>query len=423
MSGGLDQSMLSDKKYISVKISETNLQERNKELSFLLEIGNFLSAAPDLKTLTKGALSKVLEYFDLDAGRIYLLDDEESSFYLAAHQGMEPMGLERLSFHEGFSGKAARTRSFIAQYVSELEDSQRMEMLSKKGLKTIICVPLIVMDKVLGVLNLASGSMISLDQDKIDLCIAVGNQIAIALNNARIYQDLKQKIKALNEKKDTIKFFAYSISHDLKSPAIGICGLAKRLSQRSSLDSTAKAYCDQIYKATEQMLALVEKLNAYIVAKESPLNIERVKVKEITDEIRDEFSAKLNEMKISWSEPDRLPEIFADRVSLLRVFRNLVDNSLKYGGGDLLKIKIGYQESGGYHIFSFSDDGIGIKGADRDKVFELFHRAHTSRGTAGSGLGLAIVKEIVERHRGRAWLSEESDKGTTFYMSFAKLLP
>ncbi|SPD73447.1 ATPase/histidine kinase/DNA gyrase B/HSP90 domain protein [uncultured Desulfobacterium sp.] len=415
--------MISDKKYISIRINESSLRQRNRDLSFLLEIGNFFSVAPDLKTLARGALSKVLKYFDLDAGRIYLLDEDGTSFYLAAHQGMETMGLERLTYDEGFSGKAARTRSFLAQYVSDLEDKERAELLSKKGLKTVICVPLIVMDKVIGVLNLASSSIISLDQDTIDMCISVGNQIASAINNATIYQDLISKINTLNQKKDTIEFFAYSISHDLKSPAIGICGLAKRLNQMSCLDDNAKAYCGQIYKATEQMLSLVEKLNAYIAAKESPLNIERVSIKEIIEEIRGEFSAKLNDRKISWSEPEMLPEIFADRVSLLRVFRNLVDNSLKYGGGDLLKIKIGYQESVGYHIFSFSDDGIGIKGADRDKVFELFHRAKTSQGTAGSGLGLAIVKEIVERHRGRAWLSEEAEKGATFYMSFAKLLP
>lgn len=416
--------MLFNKKYVSIKVDDSEMKERNKELSFLVEMGNFLTISQDLEPLLNGALDKVLDFFSLDAGRIYLLDNEESSFYLAAHKGMETRGLEKLDFDEGFSGKAARTRSFIAQHVSELEDKKRAELLLSKGFKIIICVPLIALDRVLGVMNLASTRIISLDQDKIDICTAIGNQIAIAANNARIYQELQDKIKALNEKKDTIKFFAYSVSHDLKNPAIGVCGLARRLKEKyaDSLDEAGKDCCNRIFKTTEQMLTLVEELNSYITAKESALNIEKVRVKEVTEAIRDEFSARLRERRMAWSEPDTLPEIYADSLSLLRVFRNLVDNALKYGGSDLLGINIGYRENEGYHIFSFSDDGVGIKGADRYKVFDLFHRAETSRGTSGSGLGLAIVKEIAERHGGQAWLDEERQRGVTFYISFAKSL-
>jgi len=416
--------MLINNKYVSIRASASQMKQTNRELAFLLEMSNFLSISLDLKALLRGALSKVLEYFTIEAGRIYLLDDEGSSFYLAAHQGMRPMGLEKLGFDEGFSGKAAKTKSFIAQHVSELEDKQRAQLLLSKGIKIIICVPLIAMHKVVGVMNLSSERIITLDQDKIDLCIAIGNQLAIAASNAKIYQDLQNKIEALNEKKDTIKFFAYSISHDLKSPAIGIYGLVKRLKEKHEnyLNEAGKTCCDQISKASEQMLALVEKLNAYIVAKESPLNIESIRVEEIINEIRDEFSAELEERRIKWSTPEILPEIFADRLSLSRVFRNIVDNALKYGGRNLLEIKIGYTESEKHHIFSFGDDGVGIKGADRDNVFELFHRDETSKGVTGSGLGLAIVREVAERHHGKAWLSPDTEKGSTFHVSIAKSL-
>jgi len=127
--------MLIDNKYVSIRASASQLKQTNRELSFLLEMSNFLSITKDLRALLKGALSKVLEYFHIEAGRIYLLDDEGSSFYLAAHQGMRPMGLEKLGFDKGFSGKAAKTKSFIAQHVSELEDKQRAELLLSKGIK------------------------------------------------------------------------------------------------------------------------------------------------------------------------------------------------------------------------------------------------------------------------------------------------
>ena len=414
--------MLSNKKYISIKFSEAKLKKRNSELSILLEISNFLSTSVELKDLLAGVLSKVLEYFDEEAGRIYLMDGEGQSLNLAAHQGIEIEGLEKMNISDGFSGKAVRTKSFIAQYVSELEDKKRESLLSGKGLKIIICVPLINMDNVVGVMNLARSGMIQLDHNKVDVLMAMGNQIAVAVNNARLYGDLKKKIQILKEKEEMIKFFSYSISHDLKSPAIGVYGFAKRLKEKYKeiLDKRGRAYCDQILKTAEQMVVLLEEINAYVAAKEAPINLENVKVKEITEEIRNEFSDRLRRRRIRWSEPDILPEITADRLGLIRIFRNFVDNALKYGGDNLLEIKIGYKEDKAFHLFSFSDDGVGIKEEDKEKIFKRFQRNETSKGKAGSGLGLAIVKEIAERHQGEAWAETNTNKGTTFYISISK---
>ncbi|MGD9042026.1 MAG: GAF domain-containing sensor histidine kinase, partial [Desulfobacteraceae bacterium] len=378
----------------------------------------------NFQDLVSGALSKVLECFDLDAGRIYLIDNEGRYLYLVAHQGIESKGFEKVHINEGFSGKSARTKSFIAQHVSELENKKRAAFLSSKGFKIIICVPLISMNEVHGVMNLASCKLIGLDQEKIDLFTAIGNQIAVAANNARLYEDLKRKIETLKEKKELIKVFAYSISHDLKSPATSLYGLTKRLQNkcRANLDEKGRACCDQILKTAEQMVTLVEKINAYIVTKENPLNLEKIKVKEITETIRNEFSDILKQRHIKWSEPDTLPEIEADKVALLRVFRNLLDNALKYGGEELREIKIGHEEIKGFHIFSFSDDGVGIKEEHKKRIFEAFQRRETSRGIDGSGLGLTIVKEIAERHQGRAWIDTKRKKGTTFYISISKNL-
>ena len=72
----------------------------------------------------------------------------------------------------------------------------------------------------------------------------------------------------------------------------------------------------------------------------------------------------------------------------------------------------------GYHVFSFSDDGVGIKKGE-EKIFDPFQRNKTSEGTDGSGLGLAIVKEIAERHQGQVWIDTGSKIGTTFHVSFS----
>ncbi len=84
--------------------------------------------------------------------------------------------------------------------------------------------------------------------------------------------------EALKESSEKIKLFAYSVSHDLKSPAIGLYGLTKRLYKDYAdiLDEKGENYCGQILKSAEQIAALVEQINIFISAKEAPLTIERL---------------------------------------------------------------------------------------------------------------------------------------------------
>ena len=273
--------MLGNNKYISIKINDSKMKERNRDLSNLLEMSNLLSSSKNLKTLLAKALSKVMDYFNFETGRIYLMSDTEPYLYLSAHQGLATEGLEKLSLDEGFSGKAALTKCFIAQHVSELEDKNRAAFLSKMGLEIIICVPLISMNRVRGVMNLGSKNTIKLDQGKIDLLTTLGNQVAIAADNAKYYQELQDKIKTLKEKQETIKFIIYSISHDLKSPAIGIYGLTRRFKEKyiQNLDEKGKVYCNQILSASKQMVDLVEKMNEYIVAKRPHIISKRLKLR------------------------------------------------------------------------------------------------------------------------------------------------
>lgn len=228
--------------------------------------------------------------------------------------------------------------------------------------------------------------------------------------------------KELRQTAEKIKLFAYSVSHDLKSPVSGINGLARLLYRQfyGHLGERGRRICEQILKASEQVLALVEEINIYIRTREMPLHFELIKPEEIHCTIRDEFEALLSVRQIQWEAPEGLPEIKADRLSLMRVFRNLVDNALKYGGPRLSRITIGYGDGPDAHIFSVSDDGVGIPREECEKVFALFHRNETARGVEGTGLGLAIVKEIAVKHQGRIWVESEPGRGATFYLAIPK---
>lgn len=249
----------------------------------------------------------------------------------------------------------------------------------------------------------------------------------LARANDQLTTEIEERRRAeaaLQAASEKLKFFAYSVAHDLKSPAIGIHGLTKRLSRhtRDVLDDKGKLYCDQILRVSEHIAALVDKVNVYISAKEARLSIEKVNVGEILQMLKEEFSAQLSLRRIDWRVPETTIEVNADRLCLMRAFRNFVDNSLKYGGERLTRIVMSYEESEDFHIFSVSDDGKGLKAEDCEKIFGVFQRNETSRGVEGAGLGLTIVREIAARHGGSVWVEPRTRKGTTFYLSIARQL-
>ena len=105
----------------------------------------------------------------------------------------------------------------------------------------------------------------------------------------------------------------------------------------------------------------------------------------------------------------------ADKIAILRVFRNLIDNAVKYGGDGLTVIEIGYERSGDRHHFTVRDDGVGIQ--PDESIFKLFQRQSTSDKVEGAGLGLAIVKEIVELHKGEVRVERGQGGGTVIHVS------
>ncbi len=232
----------------------------------------------------------------------------------------------------------------------------------------------------------------------------------------------KRAEEALRKSSGKLESFAYSVMHDLKSPSVGIYGLTELLHKhyKDALDERGRTYCDQILKAAVHLAALVEKINTYVKTKEAPLKITKSNVKEMLQIVRDEFSPRLAVRQIDWLEPETIPEIQADTISILRVFRNFVDNALKYGGEDLSEIRISYEESDDCHIFSVSDNGAGIREEAYERIFDAFRREDTSKPVEGAGLGLAIVSEIADRHGGRVWVEPGKEKGTIFYISVSK---
>jgi len=261
-----------------------------------------------------------------------------------------------------------------------------------------------------------------------ELEIRVAQRTAkLAAANEELKAEIAERRRAeaaLRISTEKMKVFAHCVVHDLKSPTVGIHGLTRLLQRKcnNQLDEKGKSICDQILKTSVHLAALVEEINTYLATKEAPLKLEKVDPKEILGMVKEEFSSRLTLRQVAWVEPDALPCVHADRLSLLRIFRNLVDNALKYGGAELSEIRIGYQERDRRHVFSVSDDGVGVNEESLVKIFKPFERGRNSRGVEGTGLGLNIVKEIAERHGGVVWVECGPETGAAIFVSILKEL-
>jgi PAS domain S-box-containing protein len=243
---------------------------------------------------------------------------------------------------------------------------------------------------------------------------------ALAEANRNLRKEVAERGRIAEELRmssEKLKIFAYSVAHDLKSPSIGIYGLAGLLQKNFAGILTGKgvAFCDQIMKASEHVASLVDAINLFIATKETPLKIESIDMAEVFHMLQDEFSARLRVRRIELLVPRGIVIARADKISMLRVLRNLIDNAVKYGGDGLTTIEIGYEQAGDFHHFTVRDDGVGIQ-ADGSDIFKLFQRQCSSDVIEGAGLGLAIVKEIVELHKGRVRVERGTEKGTVFHL-------
>jgi light-regulated signal transduction histidine kinase (bacteriophytochrome) len=115
------------------------------------------------------------------------------------------------------------------------------------------------------------------------------------------------------------------------------------------------------------------------------------------------------------------PDVIADQSQIIRVFQNIIGNSIKYRrSGFPPRIQIECSDLGGMVEFRIGDNGIGISPEFYDRIFGLFQRLHTRQAIEGNGIGLAVCKKIIERHRGNIFVEAVPGSGATFKFTLVK---
>jgi len=289
-----------------------------------------------------------------------------------------------------------------------------------------MAVPLKVKGQVLGLIALDGYQAGKFTEKHAQLAVTYANQVAIALENARLFSDLeselavrKDLILELESKNAELERFTYTVSHDLKSPLFTIRGFLGYLEKDaiSGNHERMKSDMKRISDATDKMMRLLNELlelsRVGRVSNESTI----ISFDELAREAVELVHGRIVDAGITVNIHPNLPSVYGDRQRLLEVVQNLVDNATKFMGNEKEpRIEIGQEgEEDGKPIFFVRDNGIGISPEHYDRVFGLFNKLDIQ--TDGTGIGLALVKRIVEVHAGRIWVQSEAGKGSTFYFS------
>lgn len=228
-------------------------------------------------------------------------------------------------------------------------------------------------------------------------------------------QDARVALARLEEDYST---FVRVASHDLSEPLRAILNFSQILAEdhRSKLDAEAHQLLDHVTGAAARLRALLDGLRSYSRITTRPSPPTRFSARAALDLALESLETEITETGAALTVQP-LPDLFADRRQIERLFEVLVSNAIKFRSEAPIRIDLRARQERGYVEFSVTDNGIGIDPGMGDRPFLIFQRLHPRDAYPGIGLGLALARQIVKRHGGTIRFEAAPDRGTTFVFS------
>jgi len=402
----------------------------------LKDLSGAVTSILSLEKLLNVIVGNVTEVMHISRGSLLLWDKKAEEFRIRFGKGLRKETIDRVSFRKGdyFIEWLEREKKIFSpeeiealhrnKEFSTVEDKKERELFETLGkLKEIgamLCVPLMVKGRLIAIFGLdnkMSGDMFSAED--FELLSTVANQAAIAIENAMLYEEMREMEKSLHraDKLAAIGTLASSIAHEIRNPLVSI----KTFTQLALRKFNNRDFLDK-FKAIvpEEMERLENILNQLLnFGRPSEPEFHSINVEEVIDTILSLMNTELSQSNIQVIKlyGNDVPQIMADGEQLKQVFMNLVLNAIHAmpEGGSLKVITALGQELAGRNISDYisielQDTGGGIPEKNLDNLFSPFFTTK-ERGT---GLGLSISRRIIEEHNGRINVKSELGKGTTF---------
>jgi signal transduction histidine kinase len=288
------------------------------------------------------------------------------------------------------------------------------------GFRTILCVPLMREGSAIGVLALVRRSVRPFTAQQIGLVETFADQAGIAIENARLFDEIQDKSRQLEEASQHKSQFLANMSHELRTPLNAILGYTELMADGAYGEPSEKmmGVLKRLESNGRHLLGLINDVLdlSKIEAGQLVLELSDYTVQDIAQTVRSTLEPLAADKKLAFKVemPSELPPGRGDGRRLTQVLINLVGNAIKFTDTGEVAIKA-EANNGTFHV-SVRDTGPGISAADQTKLFQEFQQADNAitKKKGGTGLGLAISKRIVEMHGGKIWVESQPGQGSTF---------
>lgn len=397
-----------------------------KELNTLLRFSALLNSSLDMEAVLDIAMKWAEEFADAEASSIFELDEETGLLSIRYARGEKKEYVKGLTLRvgEGIAGSVVETgKPMVVQDVNqEARFSDRFDRFTGFRTRSMVCVPLILRDKTIGalqVLNKRSGGLFAAHD--LELLTSMGQLIAIAMENARLYRRLEEKfeltakeLKATEEKLirserlSALGRLVQGLAHEIRNPVMSIGGFAQRIKKELPERSKAAKYLDIVLSETALLEKLVSEVHKYVESQSAvfaPADLLAL-VEVVLSEI--EPSARAHGVEIVKETPQGSLVGETDAGQIETALHHVIENALEAMPlGGTLSVRV--TAEGPYLSISIADTGCGIETERLENVYDPF----VTSKTRGIGLGLTLVHQIVMNHNGEMDIHSELNSGTS----------
>lgn len=240
--------------------------------------------------------------------------------------------------------------------------------------------------------------------------------------NARLEDKIEERTAQLTAVNKDLEAFAYSVSHDLRTPLRGINGLTQILQEKYAdmLDEEGSRLTSRIRANSSKMGTLIEDLLAFSRASTADIRKTEINMNQLVKNAISDIGEKESIKKVDFII-NELPNTIGDNTLLKQVWINLISNAVKFSSRrEKPVIEISGYPEGNKNCYKIKDNGAGFNMAYADKLFTAFQRLHTQQDFQGTGAGLSIVQRIILKHGGKIWAYGEENKGAEFIFCLPK---
>ncbi len=377
--------------------TDQSLAERMRELTILQEMMRDLNASLHFNRVMERSTAWAIAASGAEAGVIGLIA-EEGVRWLTKVSTVTPNNL--------LAARCISTREPIIE-------------------EHYLALPLLRDTRPIGVLYLVSEER-PFKKSKLELVTRVADNIAIAVENARLYEALRQANLTKSE-------FVTTMSHELRTPMACVLGYSDmlRTGMAGALAPQQQEFVESIARSINYIISIVNDLSSLseIEAGQLRLSLRAVDFNAALDEAMSELhnDAERKRLRYTRESWDGLPQAYADHDRLRQILTILLRNAIQYtpdGGAVLVKAWLSADEPD-FIRCAISDTGIGISPENQVRLFTKFFRVvePAAEEQNGTGLGMTIAKNLIEMHGGRIWLESAPGKGSTFFFTIPMAMP